>query len=204
MHPFAGKFEMIQWGWCIVKHRLLDIIQLIHILQVYKLQIMYFFVRLYVHAKWNKNKTDEWQLENDLEYLRSQNPIKCDGVPSWRHQMETFSALLAIYAGNSPVPGDFPAQRPVTRSFDVFFDLRLNNQLSEQSWGWRFKTLSCPLLRHSNAVLSWGRRMGSKAFATSSKVLQVQSAQLIQISLHWQSSLIMIYNNCPLSELVYL
>ena len=33
--------------------------------------------------------------------------------------METFSALLAICAGNSPVSGEFPAQRPVTRSFDV-------------------------------------------------------------------------------------
>ena len=33
--------------------------------------------------------------------------------------METFSALLAICAGNSPVPGEFPSQRPVTRSFDV-------------------------------------------------------------------------------------
>ena len=43
----------------------------------------------------------------------------------WRHQMETFSALLAICAGNSPATGEFPAQRPVTRSFDVFFDLRL-------------------------------------------------------------------------------
>ena len=41
----------------------------------------------------------------------------------WRHQMETFSALLAICAGNSPVSGEFPAQRPVTRSFDVFFGL---------------------------------------------------------------------------------
>ena len=41
--------------------------------------------------------------------------------------METFSALLAICAGNSPVPGVFLTQRPVTRSFDVFFDLRLNN-----------------------------------------------------------------------------
>ena len=39
--------------------------------------------------------------------------------PRWRHQMETFSALLAICAGNSPVPGEFTAQRPVTRSFDV-------------------------------------------------------------------------------------
>ena len=37
----------------------------------------------------------------------------------WRHQMETFSALLALCAGNSPVPGEFPTQRPVTRSFDV-------------------------------------------------------------------------------------
>ena len=48
----------------------------------------------------------------------------------WRHQIETFSALLAICAGNSPVTGEFPAQRPVTRSFDVFFDLRLNKWLS--------------------------------------------------------------------------
>ena len=40
-------------------------------------------------------------------------------IPRWRHQMETFSALLAICAGNSPVPGEFLAQRPVTRSFDV-------------------------------------------------------------------------------------
>ena len=39
--------------------------------------------------------------------------------------METFSALLAICAGNSPVSGEFPAQRPVTRSFDVFFDVRV-------------------------------------------------------------------------------
>ena len=54
----------------------------------------------------------------------------------WRHQMETFSALLATCAGNSSVPGEFPAQRPVTRSFYVFFDLRLNKRLSKQWWGW--------------------------------------------------------------------
>ena len=40
--------------------------------------------------------------------------------PWWRHQMELFSALLAICAGNSPVHDEFPAQRPVTRGFDVF------------------------------------------------------------------------------------
>ena len=41
--------------------------------------------------------------------------------------METFSALLVFCAGNSPVTGEFPAQRPVTRNFDVFFDLRLSD-----------------------------------------------------------------------------
>ena len=60
----------------------------------------------------------------------------------------TFSALLAICAGNSPVTGEFSAQRPVTRSFDVFFDLRLNKRLRKQSWGWCFETLSRPLWRH--------------------------------------------------------
>ena len=44
----------------------------------------------------------------------------------WRHQVETFPALLALFVGNSPVTGEFPPQRPVTRSFDVLFDLRLN------------------------------------------------------------------------------
>ena len=53
-------------------------------------------------------------------------------VPRWRQQMETFSALLALCAGNSPVTGEFPAQKPVTWSFDVFFDLRLNHRLSKQ------------------------------------------------------------------------
>ena len=48
----------------------------------------------------------------------------------WRRQMETFSALLALCVGNFPVTGEFPAERPVTRNFDVLFDLRLKKQLS--------------------------------------------------------------------------
>ena len=50
-----------------------------------------------------------------------------------RHQMETFSALLAICAGNSPVLGESPAQKAVTLSFDVFFDLHPNKRLSKHS-----------------------------------------------------------------------
>ena len=68
----------------------------------------------------------------------------------WRHQKETFSTLLAICTGNSPVTGEFPAQRSVTRCFNVFLDLRLNKRLSKQLWGWWFETLSRPLWRHYN------------------------------------------------------
>ena len=64
--------------------------------------------------------------------------------------METFSESLAICAGNSPVTGEFRTQRPVTRNFDVFFDLCLNGILSKQSWGWWFETLTLPLWRHCN------------------------------------------------------
>ena len=56
-------------------------------------------------------------------------------------------------------PGEFPAQRPVTRSFDVFFDLRLNKRFGKQSWGWWFETLSGSLWRQCNdlTLLSlWG------------------------------------------------
>ena len=80
----------------------------------------------------------------------------CEHIPHsiwptdwWRHQMETFSALLDLCAGNSPVTGEFPAQRPVTRSFDFFFDLRLNKRLSKQSWGWWF---DMPLRCHCNGL----------------------------------------------------
>ena len=65
-------------------------------------------------------------------------------------QMETFSALLALCAGNSPVASKFPAQRPVTWSFNVFFDLHLNKQLSKQSWSWWYEMPSIPLRRHCN------------------------------------------------------
>ena len=53
-----------------------------------------------------------------------------DDVIKWKH----FPRYWPF--GNSPVIGDFPAQRPVTRSFDVFFDLRLNKRLSKQWRGW--------------------------------------------------------------------
>ena len=102
----------------------------------------------------------------------------------WRHQMETFSALLAICAGNSPVPGEFPTQRPVTRSFDVYFDLRPNKWLSKQSWGWWFETLSCSLWRHRNGLISfWVLNLSPLSAAymrrwTGSALVQIMACRL--------------------------
>ena len=82
----------------------------------------------------------------------------------WRHQMETFSAFLAICAGNSPVPGEFPAQRPVTRSFDVFFICaRING----------FETPSCPFWCYCNVSFKCGKIFSWLHF-TRSKCVEYQ------------------------------
>ena len=74
-----------------------------------------------------------------------------DDVIKWR----LFSALLALCAGNSPVTGESSSQRPVTRSFAVFFDLRLNKRLGKHSWGWWFDTPSHPLWRHCDVTFQF-------------------------------------------------
>ena len=96
-----------------------------------------------------------WQ-HNRRKWILSIHTVSCRATKYtwWCYQMETFSALLAICAGNSPVTGEFPAQRPVTRSFDAFFDLHPNKRFSKESWGWWFETPSRPLWRHSNAFES--------------------------------------------------
>ena len=77
-------------------------------------------------------------------------------LKAWlRNQMETFSALLALWAGITPVTDDIPARRPITPNFDVFFDLHLNKRLSKQWWGWWFKTQSHPLWRHCNGWVKY-------------------------------------------------
>ena len=75
-------------------------------------------------------------------------------MSNWRCMMTSSNGNIFRVTGhlwgNSPVPGEFPTQRPVTRSFDVFFDLRPNKRLNKQSWGWWFETLSWSLWRHCN------------------------------------------------------
>ena len=81
-----------------------------------------------------------WPLAVAPPTMRTRNGRLQTNRAWWRHQMEPFSTLLTLCAGNSPVTGEFPAQRPVTRNFDVFFDLRLN--------GWVNSRGACDLRRH--------------------------------------------------------
>ena len=97
------------------------------------------------------HRQKEFMLCDIIRHRSVYNP-SWDNLTWWRHQMDAFSALLAICAGNSPVPGEFPAQRPMTRNFDVFFDLRPNKWLSKQWWSWWFEMPSNPLWRHCNEL----------------------------------------------------
>ena len=88
----------------------------------------------YFHKPWSGRFYNHEFPDNQIAQITFTTiDVICTGDRSryswWRHQMKTFSAILAIRAGNSPVPGEFPAPRPVTRSFAVFFDLRLNKWL---------------------------------------------------------------------------
>ena len=95
----------------------------------------------------------DWSLENKFQriffikrlYFHSR---KCNWKLWWRHQMVTFSALLARCEGNPPDIGGFPSQRPVTRSFDIFSNVCLNKWLSKQFW-W-FNTPWRSLWSHCN------------------------------------------------------
>ena len=100
------------------------------------------------------------------------NTVRPDGYSSreslqtdtwWRHQMETYLALLALCAGNSLVTGEFTSQRPVTWRFDVFFALCLNKRLSKQSWSLWFDTPTRSLWRLGNAEYVSGNYRCEKA-----------------------------------------
>ena len=77
--------------------------------------------------------------------------------------------------------GEFPTQRPINWSFDVFFDLRLNKRLSKQLWGWWFETLSRLLWRHSNVVRIKCHKnsVPGQCWANFASYAQITSAQVV-------------------------
>ena len=105
------------------------------------------------------DKKHHWFIAEPLQFMNGWLfPDPCNPCQSWwRHQMEIFSALLALCTGNSPVTGELPSHRPVTRNLDVFFDQRLNKQLSKQSKRRWFETPSHSLWRLYNGVGHWLR-----------------------------------------------
>ena len=114
-----------------------------------EIMLVVHFCTLWVRAYPGRCRAYPWLLP--LKYVHSRDQESKADI-WWRHQIETFSALLALYAGNSPVSGEFPSQRPVTRSFDVLFDLRLYKRLSKQWWGWWYETPSRSLWSHCNGI----------------------------------------------------
>ena len=74
-----------------------------------------------------------------------------NGITMMTSSNGNISALLDRCAENSPVTGEVPSQRLVTRDFDIFFDVHLNKRLSKQSWWWWLETSLRSLWRHCNA-----------------------------------------------------
>ena len=113
----------------------------------------------------------------------------------WRHQMETFSALLVICAGNSPVTGEFPTQRQVTRSFDVSFDLCLNIGWvnSRETGGCRRHQVHYDAIVMSNEIVV--------SLSSSSKLQRGNIQQSLRFVLVNNA---LFSNTCPLSHSVEL
>ena len=110
---------------------------------------------LTLQIRWEQSKPTS----EDVTYLTI-------ALIGWDHSHVTWDIMMTSSNGNifrvtGPLcgeftgPGEFPTQRPVKRSFDVFFDLRLNKRLSKQPWGWWFETPSWSLWRQCNVNTKW-------------------------------------------------
>ena len=96
-----------------------------------------------------------------------------DGLTTWwRHQMETFSALLALCVGNSPVTVNSPHKAQWRGALMFSLICVLNKRLSKQSWGWWFKTPSPSLWRHCNE---------SSDFRNKNKTVMKQQGRILTI-----------------------
>ena len=93
--------------------------------------------------------------------------------------------------GEFTAPGEFSAQRPVTRIFDVFIDLCLNKRLSKQPWGWWFETPAWSLWRHRNACL-WLECVLPKPYRVVELIVSFSSENT------WMIGFVLWTNLCPI------
>ena len=148
---------------------------MIYLLSVSSIHLLrHGIINLWMHYRHDSFQLTGWFYLPDIKWT-------CEIAPAWwRNQMETFSALLAICAGNSP------AQRPVTRSFDVSVDLRLNKRLRKQSWGYRAHY--DVIVMGNTTIRQWSSpslvfAMGSRPLMPSHYLCQYNSIN-IQYKLH--------------------
>ena len=92
-----------------------------------------------------------WMRLRNRKHLPLRNWQTHDDVIKWKHFPRYGPFVRGIHRW--PVTDGFTSKRLVVRSFDVFFDLRLNKQLSKQSRRRRFETPSRSLWRHCGAEL---------------------------------------------------
>ena len=104
--------------------------------------------------------------------------------------------VTGLCAVHTPVTGEFPSQKPVTRIFDVFLDLRPNKRSSKESRGWWFGTPSRSLWRYCN-VNRWTDWYGSGLFPKSLSSYMVWAPNFQSL---WPSGVI--WRHTPLWTLV--
>ena len=106
--------------------------------------------------------------------------LQGDHGPWWHHQIEIYSASLALCGRNPPVTIGFPSQRPATRIFKVFFfDLRLSIRSSKQPRRWWFETPWCSLWRYCYAMKTLSfRRIDATAPAVAFRLFCINSLRM--------------------------
>ena len=115
----------------------------------------------------NQNKTRQSANHVNNFGMRSMSLLSAK-ISWWHHQMCRLSALPVLCAGNSLVTSEYPSQMPVTRSFDIFFDLRLNKRLNKQPrcrwfatpsrWLWRRYNVASIVAVDQHHVIGWNVR----------------------------------------------
>ena len=124
----------------------------------------------------------------------TQNDVNCHtscAVPMMTSSNGDIFRVTVLLYEEFTGPGEFTSQRPMMRSFDVFFDLCLNKQLSIQSRPWWFQTSSCSLWRSVMMILITKTRAHHPLHADSTTLIYLppdgNQTQLKNIPLRYQT-----------------
>ena len=162
-----GKPDVMDWciNWgdsIIIERGWSSFVQIIDFRLLSNNQFVYTYIRLFLIGSYSFYRNFKWIYEK-FPWRKCINNVSCTMVavlsPSWWAKIrwpwrDLYNTMTSsngnIFRVRGLLCGEFPTQRPVTRSFDVFFDLRLNKRLSKQPWGWWFETPSWSLWRQCN------------------------------------------------------